>query len=275
MNYDELSNLKPMAYLNPKNFKTNWEKVETPDSIEHAKSQYEKGLSIGREYKEIMINDRSVWSAGLSSDCAAICSSEGIGYHRNTASLLQGFIDSGAKITVSRFINDTLTKTVIQESSINLENNPQQEIVDKIKKDYPEKTVIKLLDLNKYNPLSSQVSAILNDNSLISDVFDKNSYFKGDYIFVISNNDIAKRLLMKEILNVKGVNHNAMLIEKKDISEIDYLFRDRVAGSFEFNNKNVDVFITKHPSNTDKQEVCFIVKDIENIKTKNKIKNSI
>lgn len=126
--YKELSELPAESYLNPDNFITEFD-TGMPNE-EYAKKKYEEGLAIGKEYGAIFINDRSVWSAAMlgSGLTHSLSSSEGIGYHRNTKELLQGFIDSKAEITVTRYIDGKITQTVIQKNTQNLELDEEQEV---------------------------------------------------------------------------------------------------------------------------------------------------
>ena len=116
--YEELNALPPSAFLN-------WENFGTPFDVpgdDYAQKQYAKGLEIGRKSKmcgprlfgergqgAVYIRADGTWAADTpptfsSGTMAGFCSSyEGIGYHRATADLLHGFIDSGARIVVSRW----------------------------------------------------------------------------------------------------------------------------------------------------------------------------
>ena len=107
--YAELSALPAEAYLNPNNFVTDWDNINPAQ----AKKQYEEGLRIGREANTIVIATNSVWSASLKNG-AALTSYEGIGYHAHTASLLKGFLDSGAKVVVYRRLVNSVESIVIQ-----------------------------------------------------------------------------------------------------------------------------------------------------------------
>jgi hypothetical protein len=111
MNYKELSELSAEAYLDPKNFITDYDK--TLD--DYAKEQYEKGLNTGKEFALISIGASSVWSASMNGRGSLLSSYEGIGYHSCTADLLRGFLDSPAKVVVYRAWN--LDGVVIKEAS--------------------------------------------------------------------------------------------------------------------------------------------------------------
>lgn len=125
--YEELDALPPSAFLDWENFRTGF---DVPgDAI--SQQQYAKGLEIGRKSKlcgprlmgekgqgSVYIRANSTWAADIpptmpSGTMAGFCSSyEGIGYHRATADLLHGFLDSGARIVVSRWYAKNI---VIQE----------------------------------------------------------------------------------------------------------------------------------------------------------------
>jgi hypothetical protein len=62
--------------------------------------------------QDICIGVNSVWSALLKSG-ASVHSHEGIGYHAHTASLLRGFLDSGAPVIVYRWTDGGITETRI------------------------------------------------------------------------------------------------------------------------------------------------------------------
>lgn len=113
MNYTELNNLAPDAFLHPHLFKTEL------DNEERGKSQYEKGKNIDYDY--IFITYGSTWSAG-DFDSHRFCTSyEGIGYHSNTADLLRGFLASGKPIYVMRWVdnpNMPNIKTLINGDSL-------------------------------------------------------------------------------------------------------------------------------------------------------------
>ena len=116
MNYSELNNLPPVAFLHPHIFKTEL------DNEERAKSQFEKGKNIDYDY--ILITYGSTWSAG-DFDSHRFCTSyEGIGYHSNTADLLRGFLASGKPIYVMRWIDNLESPNA--KTLINKDNLPSE-----------------------------------------------------------------------------------------------------------------------------------------------------
>lgn len=92
----QIEALPAKAYLDPSLFVTGWGKSERL-----ATEQYEKGLSVGREFDEVHIAVNGVW--GASKPGSHLSSSEKIGYHAATDDLLRGFLDSGVAIIVHRW----------------------------------------------------------------------------------------------------------------------------------------------------------------------------
>lgn len=98
MTYAELAALPASAYLNPSLFRTEMDSLPEKG---YAEKRYQEALSLGREPGMVItINARSVWSGRASNRSAQ--SYEGIGYHSCTASVLQGFLNSGCEIMVLR-----------------------------------------------------------------------------------------------------------------------------------------------------------------------------
>jgi len=129
--YGVLNLLPPEAFLLWEDFRTDF---DVPGD-EISQRQYAKGLEIGRKSKmcgprlmgekgqgSVYIRSNGTWAADIpptmpNGTMAGFCSSyEGIGYHRATADLLHGFLDSGARVVVSRWYPGTcIEHTVIQE----------------------------------------------------------------------------------------------------------------------------------------------------------------
>lgn len=101
MTISQLSAMPATAFLNPKNFKTLFDR----EGSKYGQEQYAKGLAIGNDAKEVHISIRNVWSATTKTG-GSIQSYETLGYHSETAELLRGFIDSGVTIVVWRDIPD-------------------------------------------------------------------------------------------------------------------------------------------------------------------------
>lgn len=94
--YNILNKLPAETFLDPTKFTTSY------DTAEGSSKQYQKGLDVGRNATTIHIESTGVWSASMK-DRSSLQSYEGIGYHANTGALLAGFLDSGARIVVSRW----------------------------------------------------------------------------------------------------------------------------------------------------------------------------
>jgi len=111
----DLSRDEPEAFLDPENFVTGYDGAVNE---KYRREQHTKGLDIGHRSIEVIISAYNVWHAkmrprdGFSSD--TLSSHETIGFHAGTAALLQGFLDSGCKITICRLSDDGITKTTIQ-----------------------------------------------------------------------------------------------------------------------------------------------------------------
>jgi hypothetical protein len=202
MDYSELKKKSEKDYLNPKNFKTSYDKED-----EHANEKYKYGLKIGSEYGHICINSSSVWLAGDSASSGILSSSEGIGYHKNTRKLLEGFIDSGAEITVIREDkNGKNISHVIQNGDRDLLENTQKTIINKLQEENPLHKIIGLEPLIGV-PLMSQVQHENNYSQLgLCDLkFNKetSSYQSikdhQNVIFVLSNLDISQDKIIKDV----------------------------------------------------------------------------
>jgi hypothetical protein len=95
--YSELERLPAEAYLNPDNFRTEYD----GRVLGKAEEQYQAGLEYGRNATRISLSYKGVWGASMKNG-AMVSSYEGIGYHAETAALLKGFLDSGCAIVVYR-----------------------------------------------------------------------------------------------------------------------------------------------------------------------------
>lgn len=126
MSIYKFADLKPTDYLLIDNFVTAEDnrtlREITPEQA--ALAAYERGLQMGKTYRCILINARSVWIGyGL---CKNICdsierlkenyhSNEVIGFHKNSKELLKGFLESGAMIIIERYTEDGKSETIIKE----------------------------------------------------------------------------------------------------------------------------------------------------------------
>lgn len=111
MNYKQLSALSAKTYLIPQNFITEFDVLPEHLNSGYAQKQYQRGLEVGKEYSLIVIGPQSVWSGHepYNKQSSYIESWEGIGYHACTANLLQGFLDSPARIVVHRYSRKSTT----------------------------------------------------------------------------------------------------------------------------------------------------------------------
>ena len=98
MSYAEIERMPASAFLDASGFVTAW---DGPHNQEYRKQQYETGRNYGERATMVSSNYNGVWGARLK-DGSHVSSYEGIGYHAGTSDLLQGFLDSGALITVYR-----------------------------------------------------------------------------------------------------------------------------------------------------------------------------
>ena len=107
MTYAELEKLPAEAYLNPDNFRTEWDKMHSPArEAERKQEGYDLGLSA--EY--VSISTRSVWGAKIDA-ATSVCSYEGIGYHAMTWAFLSGVLASKCPIHVHRYNAETKEST--------------------------------------------------------------------------------------------------------------------------------------------------------------------
>jgi len=114
--YRELEALPPEAYLDASRFVTCCDKFAENVASDLAGKKYQTGLKYGMEAKEqkgyISLSYKGVWGASYGN--CDVSSSEGIGYHACTASLLQGFLDSGCEIRVTRYRDGQFLTTKIR-----------------------------------------------------------------------------------------------------------------------------------------------------------------
>jgi len=82
------------------------------DTNEYGEKQYQKGLDIGRKANLVSISIYGSWTAQMK-DGGSMTSYEKIGYHANTAGLLQGFLESGVVIKVYRDTTEGITETLL------------------------------------------------------------------------------------------------------------------------------------------------------------------
>lgn len=279
MNYDELEKMKPADYLSPEKFSTRYDKDD-----ENSKEQYRKGLKIGSEMKKILINDRSVWLAGDSASTGVMSSSEGIGYHKDTASLLRGFLDSGAEIEVSRYDEKNgRTSTIIQKGDPEVMENIQEKILARFKKKLVSHKIYGLEPLQG-RPLDSQISFDLDLPISYGDLEwdEKTHSYSGsrhghDFIFVLSNHDISDRNTIRKIQNTETPkvkieeSANVILFRKNSRDDFPKTKSDTII----IDNKKITMYPRGKGHHEDQQYVyCEIVRDNEIKKNVKKNKNT-
>lgn len=261
MRYDELEALPAERYLDSSFFKTKFDDMFN-DNGNNAKDQYETGFATGMEFGLIEISDRSVWSArdiDGGSLKGSLISNEGIGYHRNTKDLLQGFIDSGAKIVIKRFDGDKFNETTIQENIHKVKVDYQTSIIDAMRMEFPNSKIIKLRKLSEC-PLSGQVKKITDDENSYYELkyLDADVYKAGDKIFVPSNHDIREKIIISKIIKeVDGVEDNASLIRREQLSDVGNLTREG-AIPIEFEDNTIVVYKHSKGNHQDQQMVSYV-----------------
>lgn len=109
--YKYLNALSPEAFLNPDNFETPYDSLECNQA--RRIEQYKEGLKIASESISVGISACGTWFA-CGKDGSMTTSYCGIGYHANTSSLLRGFLDSGCKVIVYRWVGTEIKETVIK-----------------------------------------------------------------------------------------------------------------------------------------------------------------
>ena len=107
--YVELNAMAPEMFLNPDNFVTDYD----AGAGEYKRQQYQHGLEISRQAKQVAVGMNGTWSAEMLGG-SFLSSSEGIGYHSCTADLLRGFLDGPAEIVVYRWVNGHCERFVIR-----------------------------------------------------------------------------------------------------------------------------------------------------------------
>jgi hypothetical protein len=109
--YERLNKLPAEAFLSPENFRTDWDHLPEKG---YAEEQYQKGLKISNESKEVGVSVNGTWWAA-GKDGSHTISYEGIGYHSCTADLLRGLLAGSAKFIVYRWTENGITETCIKE----------------------------------------------------------------------------------------------------------------------------------------------------------------
>lgn len=97
--YKELEALPPEAYLDPENFRTDWDKMHCPA---REAERHEEGYKLGKSAVCVSLDYRGVWGASLRNG-GQVTSYEGIGYHALTHAFLRGILASKCKLVVHRW----------------------------------------------------------------------------------------------------------------------------------------------------------------------------
>lgn len=255
--YENPNDLDFDAFKNPQLFVTPLDKLE-PDN---ALKMYNKGLDIGKNHNTVYINVDSTWSAGKTE------SFQRFGVDKNTKDLLQGFIDSGTEILVTRMEGLRIDQKVIQENINSLETPEkglQTEATKKLKEQFPEANFIKLQNLENGNVLSQQVKNTTLDKVHLSDLETVDNAYKtkdNTLFFVLSDKNIYDVNLANAIKNsFDKIESGANLILKTDPLDIPYMSRENPV---EYSKDNIDYLICIQPKqhHQDQQRVMFITKD--------------
>lgn len=109
--YARLNTMPAESFLNPDNFKTDTDHLPEKG---YAEQQFQKGLRISNESKEVGVGAGGTWWAA-GKDGSHTTSYEGIGYHSCTADLLRGLLAGSAKFIVYRWTENGITETCIKE----------------------------------------------------------------------------------------------------------------------------------------------------------------
>lgn len=111
MDYATIQALPAEAYLNPETFRTMFDGI--PSNVAERDARYADALKVSTEAAEVSISVRGTWSASML-DGSSLQSYEGIGYHANTAAVLQGFLDGPAALVVYRLTPDGVSRAVVK-----------------------------------------------------------------------------------------------------------------------------------------------------------------
>lgn len=109
--YARLNAMPAESFLNPDNFKT--ETDHLPEKG-YAEKQYQLGLRISNESKEVGVSANGTWWA-RGKNGSQTTSYEGIGYHSCTADLLRGLLAGEAKFIVYRWTDEGIKEYCIKE----------------------------------------------------------------------------------------------------------------------------------------------------------------
>ena len=262
------SERKPLSFLNIENLRTKFDNgpIENSTSEDYAQSQYEKGKQLGEKYGKVNITINDTWS------CGNISSHEKIGHARNTAELMQGFLDSGASIVVHRDTEQGITSTEIKKNTQSLEDDLQLQALMEAREIYAGARVVPMIDIKKNSTINAQIEAV-TDGRLGYGDFKEHHNGKmiasedDSFVMVYPSSYIRERMDRKYILdNVDGVEQHAAIIEKKNIGEINYMHRESGI-NVDIDGRKFTTFIQPKQHHQDQQKVFYISE--ENMKKPN------
>ncbi len=252
MKKTEIENLRPFSYLDYSKFESEFDKLSTDKDLKELKqSQYDKGWKFGKECEEINIALNGTFSVKMKD--SSYTSNEVIGYHAGTSELLRGFLESGAPIYVHRessLNGNKIQRYQIAEDRRNIRKDYQlDEILDAKDKlhNFEDYRVVRLAELSKM-ALDAQTTQSFDIRYGQLKKLTDNTYTSDNILFVLSNEDIQKYKIHKELSK-----NGKELTEKKDPADIDYIIRENMEVK-SIAGKNVEVY-----SSNDK--MFYIIKE--------------
>tara|TARA_B100001245_G_C22876891_1_gene421679 strand:+ start:645 stop:1499 length:855 start_codon:yes stop_codon:yes gene_type:complete len=268
MTKNNASDKKALSFLNVENLRTKFDNgpIENSTFEEYAQDQYEKGKQLGEKYGKVNITINDTWS------CGNISSHEKIGHARNTAELMQGFLDSGASIVVHRDTQQGITSTEIKKNTQNLNDDLQLQALTEAREIYANARIVPMIDISNNSTINAQIEAITNGKfgyGNFKEHYSEKMISSEDnsFVMVYPSSYIRKRMDRRYILNnVDGVEQHAAIIEKKNIGEIDYMHRESGI-DVDIDGRNFTAFIQPKQHYQDQQKVFYISE--ENMKKPN------
>ncbi len=263
------SERKALSFLDVDNLRTKFDgaPIENTTADDYAQDQYEKGKSLGEKYGKVSISINDTWV------CGNISSHEKIGHARNTANLMQGFLDSGASIVVHRDTEQGITSTEIKKNTQKLDDDLQLQALMEAREIYSGARVVPMIDIGKNSTINAQIEAVTDGKLGYGDFkehYSQKMIASDDdkFVLVYPSSYIRERMDRKHIVeNVDGVEQHAAVIEKKNIGDIDYKHRDSGI-EVDIDGRNFTAFIQPKQHYQDQQKVFYISE--ENMKKPNK-----
>ncbi len=261
MKRKEIESLPPFAYLNHSKFKSDFDGLSTEEDLKKLnESQFDKGWKFGKECEEINIALNGTFSVKMKD--SSYTSDEIIGYHAGTSELLRGLLESGAPIYVHRessLNGNKIGRYQVTEDRRSIRKDYQlDEILDAKDKlhNFEDYKIVRLAELSKMAFNSQTTQSFDVGYGQLKRVTD-NTYTSDNILFVLSNEDIQKYKIHKEL-----AKSGKELTEKKDPADIDYIIRANMEVK-SIAGKNVEVY-----SSNDK--MFYIIKDDTKETTQNK-----